>query len=117
MASLDDLLSAQKNGVVAINGVASGNLRAQGTVTSATVSANTLVITGKGYLVRWSVVVAGTTAGGIYNTNSTSTTATANQLAVRPNSVGITNAGLNFTNGLVITVGSGMSVNVTYAVG
>jgi len=117
VAALDDLLTTQKNGVVAINNVGQANLRGQGTVTSATVSADTLVLTGKGYLVRVSVIVAGSAAGGVYNTNATASAATANQLIVVPNTVGILNAGLVFTSGLVIKVGSGMSLNVTYAVG
>jgi hypothetical protein len=117
MASLDDLLTTQKNGVVAINNLGRAYLRSQGNVTSATVSADTLVISGSGYLVNWSVVVAGSTAGGVYNTNAISSAATANQLAVIGNTVGVTNAGLNFSSGLVIKVGSGMSVNVTYSVG
>jgi len=117
MASLDDILTTQKNGVVALSGVGLANLRGQGTVTSATVSADTLVLTGKGYLVRISVIVAGSTAGGVYNTNATASAATANQLIVIPNTVGILSAGLVFTTGLVIKVGSGMSLNVTYAVG
>ena len=49
MASLDDILTAQKNGVVAINSVAQSNLRSEGNATSATVTANTLVVTGNGY--------------------------------------------------------------------
>jgi phosphoglycolate phosphatase-like HAD superfamily hydrolase len=47
-ASLDDILTAQKNGVVAINTLTQATQRGLGTATSATVTAATLVVTGKG---------------------------------------------------------------------
>ena len=116
-ASLSDILTAQKNGVVAINGVLQSNLRGQGTATSATVTADTLVIVGKGYLVAYTVTVAGTTAGGVYNANSVANAAAGNQLVVVPATVGYTKVGHVFNNGLVIKVGSGQSINVTYYAG
>ena len=63
MASLDDILTAQKNGVVALNNIGQVNLRGLGTQTSATVTGTTFVIAGAGYLVNFSVLVAGTGAG------------------------------------------------------
>ena len=79
-ASLDDILTAQKNGVVAINGLAQATTRSLGTQTSVTVTAATVIYVGKGYLVNFSVVVAGTTAGTISNTGAVSTVAAANAL-------------------------------------
>ena len=58
-ASLSDILTAQKNGVVAINGVAQANLRGLGTQTSLTITATTVIFAGAGYLVNFAVVVAG----------------------------------------------------------
>lgn len=115
MASLDDLLSAQKNGVVAINGVAQATLRGQGVITCDTVTANTLVITGSGYLARYSVLVAGA-AGTIHNANSVANASATNALCATVATVGVFDAGLVFTNGLVIKPGAGQSVNVTYYV-
>ena len=43
MASLDDILTTQKNGVVAINALNNITLGAAGTVTSVTVTAPTVV--------------------------------------------------------------------------
>ena len=117
MASLDDILTTQKNAVVAVNGIQQSNLRGQGNATSQTVSADTLVISGNGYLVAYTVLVAGSTAGGIYNSNATATAVLANQLVVVPATVGYNKVGHAFTNGLVIKVGTGQSVNVTYFVG
>lgn len=117
MAALTDLLTAQKNGVIAINGVIQSNLRGQGTATSATVSADTLVITGKGYLVAYTVISAGTTEGGIHDAGAILNASTANQLVVIPNTVGYTKVGHVYSSGLVIKIGTGQSVNITYYAG
>lgn len=115
-ASLDDILTAQKNGVVAINNLAQNTIRAIGTQTSLTVTATTLIFTGSGYIVNFSVVVAGTANGTIYDANNTSPTAP-DALCVTPTTVGIYSAGQVFTNGLVVVPGTGQSINVTYSTG
>jgi len=118
MATLDDILTAQKNGVVAINGVAQSNLRAQGTVTSQTVTANTLVITGKGYLVSYTVLATGSANGTINDSNTVAGSSSANALcATDKTAVGVYKTGLVYTSGLVIKPGSGQSINVTYTPG
>ena len=116
-ASIDDLLTTQKNGVVAINGLAQATTRSLGTQTSVTVTAATLIYVGKGYLVNFSVVVAGTTAGTISNTGAVSTVAAANALCAIPATVGVVKLGQVFSTGLVVTPGTGQSVNVTYSPG
>ena len=115
-ASLDDILTAQKNGVVAINNLAQTTIRSLGTQTSLTVTATTVIFTGAGYLVSFSVVVAGSAAGKIYNANNTSPAAS-NALCVTPTTVGIYATGQVFTSGLVIEPGTGQSINVTYSTG
>ena len=50
-ASLDDILTAQKNGVVAINNLAQTTTRSIGNQTSLTVTVPTVVFTGAGYMV------------------------------------------------------------------
>ena len=114
-ASLDDILTTQKNGVIAINGLTQSNLRLLGTVTSSTVTSDTLVISGSGYLVRYSVLVAGA-AGTINNSNSVANAAASNALCATQATVGVFEAGMVFTNGLVIKPGAGQSLNVTYSV-
>jgi hypothetical protein len=116
-ASLGDLLTAQKNGVVAINNVSQANLRSQGTVTSATVTASTVVFNGSGYLVKYTVVVAGSASGLINNASSTVAPSATNALCATPNTVGIYPVGMVFTNGLTIVPGTGQSINVTYTPG
>jgi hypothetical protein len=117
MASLDDIFTTQKNGVVAINTLAQSNLRALGTQTSATITGSTAIYVGAGYLVNFVVTVAGSTAGTIYNTSATTTTAASNALISVPNTVGITKVGQVFSTGLVVVPGTGQSINVTYATG
>lgn len=115
MASLDDIVTVQKNGVTALNNINQTNPKTVGQLTSVTVTAATVIVSGSGRLVNFSVVVAGA-AGTIYNANALSPAASA-ALAAVPAVVGIYPAGLFFTNGLVVSPGSGQSVNVTYSIG
>lgn len=48
MASLDDILTTQKNGVVGINGLTQAFLRYIGTITSVSLSADTVIVAGGG---------------------------------------------------------------------
>jgi hypothetical protein len=116
-ANIGDLLTTQKNGVVAINNLAQSTLRGLGTQTSVTVTSATVIYVGNGYLVNFSVVVAGSTVGTISNTGSTSTVAATNALCTIPATVGIVKVGQVFSTGLVVTPGTGQSVNVTYSTG
>jgi hypothetical protein len=115
-ASLSDILTTQKNGVVGINGVAQASIRALGSITSTTVTSETVIYTGTGYLVSFSVVVAGTTIGTISNASAASPAASAALCAV-PNTVGVFKTGQVFTAGIVVTPGTGQSINVTYSPG
>ena len=116
-ASLTDILTTQKNGVVAVNNLSQATVRGLGTQTSVTVTAATLIYTGSGYLVNFSVVIAGSAAGTINNTNAVGSVSAANALCAVPNTVGIVRAGQVFSTGLVVTPGTGQSINVTYSVG
>ena len=120
MATLDDILTTQKNGVVAINNLNQTNAYLGGRLTSATIpaaSGATLIITGSGRLINYSITVKGSAAGFIYNANSTNTSAAANALVATTatQEVGVYSAGLHFSNGLVVTPGTGQSINVTYS--
>ena len=117
MASLDDLLTTQKNGVVAVNNLAQTTIRSMGTLTSATVTVPTLIFTGAGYLVNFSVVVAGSGTGLIYNFASITSPLAASALCATPATIGVYKVGQAFTSGLVIVPGTGQSINITYATG
>lgn len=114
MASLDDILTVQKNGVVAINAFNQVTQRGQGSSTSLTVSANTTITSTKGYLVRASVTVAGSSNGTIYNATSNTTAIASNALCIVPNSVGIHELGLVYNAGLYVVPGTGQSLNLTF---
>ena len=117
MASLSDILTTQKNGVVALNNVFQALSTLNPTDTSATVTASTLVLTGRGRLISFAVVVAGSANGFIYNAGTPGGGAAATALVATPNTVGVYPANMVFTNGLVIAPGTGQSVNVTYSRG
>ena len=115
MATIDDLLTTQKNGVIALNNINQTSEFLSGKTTSATVTSQTVIATGKGRLVSFSVVVAGSAAGTINNAAVTSSVASGNALVATPNTIGTYQCGCNFTTGLIVTPGTGQSVNVTYS--
>jgi hypothetical protein len=115
MASLDDIATIQKNGVIAVNTLNRTLQSVYGSNTSATVSGNTLVVLGTGRLVSVSVTVAGTTAGAIHNSATIAGVTAANKLATIGNYVGVYPMGMLYTAGLVIVVGTGQQLNITYA--
>lgn len=120
MATLDDILTTQKNGVVAINNLNQTNSYLGGRITSATVAAasgSTLIVTGSGRLINYSITIKGSAAGFVYNAISTNTTAPENALiaTTATQEVGVYSAGLHFSNGLVVSPGTGQSINVTYS--
>lgn len=89
-------------------------------MTSSTIPATagaTLIVSGSGRIVNYSVVVAGSGAGTIYNAPSSTAVLASNALATIPASatVGVTPVGLHFTSGIVLTPGTGQSINVTYS--
>ena len=116
-ASLDDILTAQKNGVVALNNIQQALASEVATVTTAVATASTFVLAGKGRLLRFSVLVAGTTVGFVYNSATPTGGAASNALVACPNTIGIYEAGVVFDSGLVIAPGTGQSVSITYLLG
>jgi hypothetical protein len=116
-ASLDDILTAQKNGVIALNNIQQALASEVATVTTAVATASTFVLAGKGRLLRFSVLVAGTTVGFVYNSATPTGGAASNALVACPNTIGIYEAGVVFDSGLVIAPGTGQSVSITYLLG
>jgi hypothetical protein len=116
-ASLDDILTAQKNGVIALNNIQQALASEVATVTTAVATASTFVLAGKGRLLRFSVLVAGTTVGFVYNSATPTGGAASNALVACPNTIGVYEAGVVFDSGLVIAPGTGQSVSITYLLG
>lgn len=142
MADLNDVVTVQKNGVIAINNlnqteasawidtsvspsvpylktisddlaIISG-IYAKNPVTSNTVAVNT-AIAGSGKLISFSIVVAGTASGLIHNAATVGAQSAANALVMTPTTGGVFLVGqMKFSAGLVIIPGTGQSINVTY---
>lgn len=117
MATLDDLLTTQKNGVIAINNLNQTYAYLGGKTTSATLTASTLVFSGPGRLVSYSITVKGSAAGTIYNSPTTGGVSASNALIVTTatQEVGVYQVGVHFSNGLVVSPGTGQSINITYS--
>ena len=115
MASLDDLLTTQKNGVQGINALNHTTQNLAGTINTYEVSATTYFATTIGWVAKVSVIVAGSTTGIIYDANSVGTAVTGFRLAIIPNTVGIYTINMPVNKGIVITPGSGMIVAVSYS--
>lgn len=142
MADLNDVVTVQKNGVIAINNLnqteaaswldtsqtppspylssISSNLAilaglaARNPITTDTVTANTAFV-GTGKLLSFSVVVAGTGTGLIHDADAVGSKTAANAMVATPTTAGVVLVGeMRFSNGLVIAPGTGQSINVTY---
>ena len=120
MASLDDILSAQKNGVVALNSIANYDGLRNGyfgtTNTKEIAAATTKVIKqSSGWLATISVIASGSTTGYIYDTNNASLL-TGNRIYAIPSTlaIGIYQIQIPFATGLTIVTGTGSIVSLTY---
>lgn len=110
---MSDILTAAKNVVTAINQLGQTYLQVQGSKLFSSITAATLVQSGQGRLARVSVVVAGSSAGSIYDASVS--TATTNQIWVIPNTVGVTDVNLPVNNGIVVVPGTGQTVVISYS--
>ena len=117
MASLDDLLTAAKNIVTAINGVNVTFRASIGTLTSPTLITDSVIATGSGRLVNFAVTITGSGNGAIHNASTVATATAANLLMIVPQTLGFVQVGQAFTAGLVYKRGTGQSANVTYYLG
>lgn len=120
MADLNDILTTFKNAVIALNALNQTQTDlsyAQGTHTSPLATTSTLVTSGPGRAVRVSVTVAGSATGTLNDASSVGSAAAGNAIYAIPNTAGVHELGLYYTNGLVIVPGTGQSVNVTWSEG
>ena len=120
MATQDDILTSQKNHVVATNSLNQtwiNYLRAEhGDKTSVCVTSPTMIAIGPGRLVSISVVVAGTDGGFVYNESSAETPDPSGRIAMIPKEAGVYPANFVFTDGLLVAPGAGQAVTVSYTV-
>jgi hypothetical protein len=117
-ASLTDLLSAAKNIAQAINDAARAYVGVQGSQVSNSVAAQTQIVSGAGRVCMMNVIVAGTTAGRIYDTaDASSTNNVVHILAAIPMTTGSYFVNMPFNDGLLITPGTSQTVTVSYSTG
>ena len=114
MASLDDILTTQKNGVQAINAYVNLLSNHSGFYSTKELSATNLIKSSSGWLASVSVIVGGSTQGYLYDTNSTSLTSGNRSYAV-PNTLGIYQVQIPFATGLVFVPGTGSIISVGYS--
>jgi hypothetical protein len=115
MASLDDILTTQKNGVVAINSISQTSLFLNGKQSRPAISATTVVSQTSGRIVRVAVLADGITMGTIYDASSAATASAANAIAVIPLLRGIYEINMPVVNGIVITPGTTQIITAIYS--
>ena len=113
MASLSDLLTAAKNIVTSINQLGQTYLQVQGLNIYSNITAPTVIKSGQGRVVRFSVTVAGTADGAIYDANAT--TATTDTVAAIHKVLGIYEVNMPVNNGIVVHPGTGQTVSISYS--
>lgn len=115
MASLDDILTVQKNGVIALNNLYHETVNSDGFINKLEITTKTLVQTGRGKVTRVAVIVAGSTTGTIYDAASTTAATTGTRLCLFSKDIGIYDIFMPVQNGIVIEPGTGMTVSVAFS--
>ena len=112
-ASLGDILTTQKNGVVAINAYTTALNTQAGANNTKELSTSTVIKSSSGWLATVSVIVGGSTTGYLYDTNSTSATA-GNRIYTVPNTPGVYKIMMPFSTGLTFVPGTRSIIAVGY---
>lgn len=87
-----------------------------GTATTLDVTAATIIKNSPGRLFTISVVVAGSAAGAVYDSASTSGNTAANQIGVIPNTAGpVSFNAMPTATGIVVAPGTGQTVTVSWS--
>ena len=122
MASLDDILTTQKNGVQAINGFTNATNTLAGTnstmeIGSASGTVTQVIKTTGGWLATVSVIVQGSTTGYFYDANnSTAANLVGTRICAIPSSLtpAVYQIQIAFANGLVLVTGTNSIVSIGY---
>lgn len=123
-ASLDDILTTQKNGVQAVNALVQALIEFKdlydsfvGTDTTNTLTTTTgaLIKEGPGRVVNFAVSGTPTTVGYLYDAATVGDITTDNIICEIPATNGIYQANIIFHDGLVAVCGTAMQVNITYS--
>jgi len=112
MASLDDILSTQKNGVIGINSYVTAINTHAGFYNSKEVSTASVIKSSSGWLATVSVIVAGSTQGYLYDATSA---ASGSRIYAIPNTLGVYQIQVPFATGLYFSPGTGSIIAVGYS--
>jgi hypothetical protein len=115
LASLDDILTTQKNGVQGINSVADTQLLLAGKQNYKEISSATVVKGSAGWVARVCVLQTGSDVGNIYDATLTSGAVTGFRVGVITNTIGYQDVMMPFSTGIVVTPSNGMIVTVSYS--
>jgi hypothetical protein len=113
MRSVSDVLSSAQNIATGLSAISQAILNIAGVRNSLSISASTLVYSKPGRIATVIVTTAGSAAGAIYDSNTTSVTT--DKVFVIPNTVGVTVLNFPITNGIVVVPGTGQVVAVSYS--
>jgi len=101
-------------GAQLLNTDADGSLlMAQGSFSALNVATSSVLVTGTARVAKVSVLVAGS-AGAIYDSATAASAAAANEIAVVPAAVGVTNIDFPVTRGIVYIPGASQVVSISY---
>ena len=113
MATLDDLFTAAKNIVVALNNGAQTYLNVNGSSNVAGITTASVVKASPGRVCSVSVIVAGASVGKIYD--ATSAASTSNVIYTIPMTVGVFVVNIPTLFGIVVAPGSGQTISIGYS--
>ena len=113
-------MTAQKNGVVAINNLNStwqaNCRRTTGAIRSKCVETPTVIYVGVGYLVSISIVDTDDRIGYIYDAATTEKPEDASRIMATVAEIGVYSAGFRFEKGLMVVPGVGQAITLNYSV-
>jgi hypothetical protein len=115
MSNLDDILTATKNIVVALNNANSFYKQQFAQSSKTNLSANTLLAANAGRLYTISVTTAGSTAGAVYDANSIANASASNLITNIPATAGTITFNWPYANGLVYKPGTGQVASISYS--
>lgn len=117
MASLDDILTTQKNGVVAINGYTNSLNRLAGLTNALAVDSQKVIKPSAGWLASISIIVAGSTTSYFYDANLTSGIVNSRRIYAVPSTlgVGVYQVQIPFLTGLAFAPGTGAIITINYS--
>jgi hypothetical protein len=113
MRSISDILSSTQNIATALSGISQALLNISGVRNVLDISSSTLVFAHPGRIATVIVTTAGSSAGSIYDSNTTAVTT--GKVFVIPNTVGITVLNFPVATGILVVPGTGQVVSISYS--